>query len=207
MSAENRLGPSDRPMAWTPFEPSNACLSQCQAGPDTSVPRPLRQARPQRCDVEGVGRRGHQPGAPGVDGVEHRRHHRRGPEGVASSSTGSPQSFGPKYLRPKPLRRVHIPKPGNRGKPGHSASPPCATGWSWRRRRSSSSRSSRRTSRRRASGSARSVPPTRPSKRSARRPTRVRCGCSTPTSKRASTRSTTTPSWARSSAGSSTGRC
>ena len=47
MSAENRLDPSDRPMAWTPFEPFNACFIAAPTWTGPRVPRPLRQAHPQ----------------------------------------------------------------------------------------------------------------------------------------------------------------
>ena len=69
MSAEHRLGPSGRPMAWARSCSSTRALSQRQARPSTAVPRPLRQARPQRCDVEGMADVATDAGAPGVDGV------------------------------------------------------------------------------------------------------------------------------------------
>jgi RNA-directed DNA polymerase len=65
-------------------------------------------------------------GAPGVDGqtiadVEE--------AGVRLFLEGIAADLRAKRYRPRPLRRVHIPKPGQPGKSCRSAFPLCATAW------------------------------------------------------------------------------
>ncbi len=84
--------------------------------PNTSVPRPLRQARPQRCDVAGVGRRGHQPGRPRRRRRLHRRHRSRGCRGGAAFLDALAAELRSRYV-PAASRcgGCNIPKPGKPG--------------------------------------------------------------------------------------------
>lgn len=96
--------------------------------------------------------------------------------------------------RPSPLRRVHIPKPGKPGQTRPLGIPCVRDRVVMAAAKTSSSRSSKRTSVRPVSGSVRSAPHTTPSARSALRSAKDCSGYSTPTSRRASITSTTTPS-------------
>ena len=115
MSAACRLGPSDRPMAWTPFVPSNAC---CTAVPSKirivgSMPSYDKVARSDVmwrawCDVRA------NRGAPGVDGVTI-DDVEAGVRGRASFLDELAAQLRAGTYRPRPLRRVQIPKPGRPG--------------------------------------------------------------------------------------------
>ena len=85
-------------------------------------------------------------GAPGVDGVTIADDREPGvPRRCGPSSTGSPRSCGPGRTGRSRCGGCTSPSRASRARPGRSAYPRCATGWSWRRRRSSSNRSSRPT--------------------------------------------------------------
>ena len=147
-------------------------------------------------------------GAPGVDGVSIADIQDGDTEvGAAVFLDGLVAELRSGSYRPKPLRRVHIPKPGKPGETRRLGIPTIADRVIMTAAKIVLEPIFEADFHPAASGSARSVRRTRPSKPSDRRPTRVGCGCSTPTSRRASTTSTTTPSWARSNAGSLTGRC
>jgi RNA-directed DNA polymerase len=88
-------------------------------------------------------------GAPGVDGITI--------DGVEESGVRefldelAAELKEGKY-RPRPLRRVHIPKPGKPGITRPLGIPASVTGWSWQPPKSSSNPSSRPTSSNRATG-------------------------------------------------------
>ena len=67
-------------------------------------------------------------GAPGIDGVSIDAIEDGGTESVRVFLDGLATELRAGSYRPKPLRRVHIPKPGRSGKPGHSAFPPSLIG-------------------------------------------------------------------------------
>ena len=66
--------------------------------PDTTVPRSLRQGRPQRHDVEGVGRRGHQPGRSRRRRRDHRRDRGRGRRGGAGVPRRTRRGVAGRYV-------------------------------------------------------------------------------------------------------------
>ena len=125
MSAACRLGPSDRSMAWSPFVLSNACC--------TAVPSRIRTRRfhalydkVARSDVmwRAWGDVRANRGAPGVDGVSI-ADHRRGVGGATFLDELAAGLRAGTY-RPRPLRRVHIPKPGKPGEFRPLGIPRCA---------------------------------------------------------------------------------
>ena len=146
-------------------------------------------------------------GAPGVDDVTIASITDGGTDGVTVFLDGLAAQLQAKTYRPKPLRRVHIPKPGKPGQTRPLGIPtvadrvvmtaakivlepifeadfsPQSYGFRPKRSAHQALEEIRVTANRGATG------------------------CSTPTSKRASTRSTMRPLWLRSSAGFSTGRC
>jgi hypothetical protein len=146
-------------------------------------------------------------GAPGIDGVTIADIEAGGVESVRAFLDGLAAELRAGTCRPQPLRRVHIPKPGKPGQTRPLGIPTIAdrvvmtaakivlepifdadfhpVSFGFRPKRSAH----------------------QPSKPPARRPTGDGSGCSTPTSKRASTTSTRTRSWSRSNAGSLTGGC
>jgi RNA-directed DNA polymerase len=67
-------------------------------------------------------------GAPGIDGISIADVEAGGAEGVRRFLDGLAAQLREKTYRPKPLRRVHIPKPGRPGRPGRSAFPRSPTG-------------------------------------------------------------------------------
>lgn len=132
-------------------------------------------------------------GAPGVDGVTIADIASGGVESVQAFLDGLAKQLQAGTYRPKPLRRVHIPKPGKAGETRPLGIPTVAdrvvmtaakivlepifeadfspVSFGFRPKRSA----------------------IRPSKPSAGRPMRVGCGCSMLTSRRVSTTSTMTP--------------
>jgi RNA-directed DNA polymerase len=68
-------------------------------------------------------------GAPGIDGESIADIEAEGVEGVRRFLDALADELNDGTYRPKALRRVHIPKPGSRGRPGLSASPRSKTGW------------------------------------------------------------------------------
>jgi RNA-directed DNA polymerase len=142
-------------------------------------------------------------GAPGIDGVTIAGIEAGGVTGIRAFLDGLANELRTGTYRPQALRRVYIPKPGD---PADHPSRPLSIPAVRDRVIMSAAKIvlepiSKPTSTQPASGSARSVPPTRPSKPSARRPTEDRSGHSTPTSRHALTRSGLTPSSLRSSGG------
>ena len=133
-------------------------------------------------------------GAPGIDGVRIADIEDGGTEGVRAFLDDLAAEIKAETYRPRPLRRVNIPKPGQRVRPDRSRSPVFGTGWRWQRQSPSWSRSSRQTSCLVPSGSDPSDRHIRPWRLCAPPSTRERPGRSTPTSLTASAASRSTPS-------------
>lgn len=112
-----RLGPSDRPMAWIPFELSNVC---CIAVPRRNRTRRFHALfdKVTRSDVmwqawvDVAANRG----APGVDGVTIAEVADGGAETVWAFLDDLAAQVRAGTYRPSPLRRVQIPKPGKPGR-------------------------------------------------------------------------------------------
>ena len=111
-----RLGPSDRPTAWTPFAPSNACFHR-SAKQDPERRFHALYDKLARGDVmwkAWVDVATNQ-GAPGIDGESIADIGAEGTEGVRRFLDALAQELRDGSYRPRPLRRVHIPKPGKPG--------------------------------------------------------------------------------------------
>src|SRR5674476_1628399 len=67
-------------------------------------------------------------GSPGVDGVSIAEIEAGGSESVRAFLDELAADLRSGIYRPKPLRRVNIPKPGSRAKPDRSVSPPSPIG-------------------------------------------------------------------------------
>jgi retron-type reverse transcriptase len=132
-------------------------------------------------------------GAPGVDGISIADIQAGGADGVRAFLEELADQLRAHTYRPAPLRRAHIPKPGKPGQTRPLGIPTVADRVVMAAAKAVLEPSSRPTSGHQASGSARSSPPTKPWRPSGWRPTGDSCGCSTPTSKPASTKSTTKP--------------
>ena len=108
-----RLGPSATPRAWTGFVLSNACctavLSRIRIAAST-----LCYDKVARSDVlwRAWGEVRANRGAPGVDGVTIDDVMRSGVDEFLEELAGKLRAG---TYRPRPLRRVHIPKPGRPG--------------------------------------------------------------------------------------------
>ena len=196
-------------MVWTRFEPFNVC---CIAVPSRIPPRRFHALYDKVARSDVMWRAwvdvATNQGAPGVDGVTHRVDRRRGVAGCEVFLDGlAAQLRDRRRIGRSRCGGCISPSRASRARPGRSAFPRCADRVVMTAAKIVLEPIFEADFSPVVSGSARSAPPIRPSKRSGWRPTGERIGCSTPTSRRASTRSTTTPSWLRSSAGSSTGRC
>ena len=110
----SRLGPSDRPTAWTPFEPFNACFIAAPSRTDRRFhalfDKLARSDVMCRAWVDVATNQG----APGVDGVSI-DDIEAGEIVGAGFLDGLVGQFRTGTYRPRPLRRVHIPKPGKPG--------------------------------------------------------------------------------------------
>ena len=111
-----RLGPSAQPSRWTRFEPFNGC---CIAVPSRNPHRRFHALydKVARSDIlwRAWAEVASNQGAPGVDGVTIASISDGGGGGVRAFLEQLAQQLRDKTYRPRPLRRVHIPKPGKPG--------------------------------------------------------------------------------------------
>jgi retron-type reverse transcriptase len=131
-------------------------------------------------------------GAAGVDGVSIASIEAGGVESVRAFLDALAAELRTSSYRPKPLRRVHIPKPGRPGQTRPLGIPTIADRVVMAAAKIVLEPIFEADFAPVVSGSARNGRRTMPWRRSAGRPTRGECGCSTPTSRRASTTSTMT---------------
>jgi retron-type reverse transcriptase len=134
-------------------------------------------------------------GAPGIDGVSIDSVEAGGTEGVRSFLDSLAAEVKAQSYRPQPLRRVNIPKAGKPGETRPLGIPTLRDRVLMSAAKLVLEPISRPTSARPASVSDRSGQLMTRSRSSARVRTGERIGCSTPTSKVVSTRSTRTHSW------------
>ena len=145
---DNRLGPSGRPKAWTPFEPSNVCSTAVPSRIEhvASMPSYDKLTRSDvmwRAWVDVATNQG----APGIDGVTIADDRSRGHRVGAGLPRRPRRRTSIGYLSAEATAAGPHPKAGQAGgDPAARHSHDRAIGWSWRRRRSSSSRSSKPTS-------------------------------------------------------------
>ena len=200
MPEGRRAGPWSAPRAWIVFGVFERVLYRC-AKQDRDRRFHALFDKVARSDVmeRAWGEVRANRGAPGVDGVTIDEIEG---SGGASSSTRSPPGLRAGSYRPRPLRRVHIPKPGRPGQTRPLGVPTVADRVVMAAARTVLEPIFEADFLTRATGFAQGCRPTMPWRRSARRsPGGARRGRSTPTSKAASTKSIAMPCSLRSSAG------